>query len=236
MRLDPPLDEGILLARYKRFLADVRLPGGEVITVHCPNTGSMKRCVVPGSPCWFSRADNPKRKLPGTLEITTTESGHLAGVHTARPNPLAREAIVNGIIGELGGYTQIRGEVRYGDENSRIDFLLSAPGRPDCYLEVKNVTLEVGDGLSTFPDAVTTRGAKHLRELTAMVAAGHRAVLLFCLQHSGAARAGPADDIDPAYGRALREAMAAGVEVLAYGCRLGADEIAIDRRLPFDAG
>lgn len=235
MRLDPPLEQGILLGRYKRFLADVRLPGGETLTVHCPNTGSMKHCVVPGSPCWFSRSDNPNRKLPGTLEITTTSAGHLAGVNTARPNPLAREAIVNGVIGELGGYDEIRAEVRYGDENSRIDFVLSAPDRADCYLEVKNVTLEAGAGLVTFPDAVTARGAKHLRELTAMVSAGHRAVLLFCVQHSGAERAGPADDIDPAYGRALREAMAAGVEVLAYGCELNPQEISITRRLPFAA-
>ena len=235
MKFDPPLEQGILLRRYKRFLADVELPGGEILTVHCPNTGSMKNCVVPGTPCWFFRSDNPKRKLPATLEITTTPLGWLAGVNTGRTNSLVREAIANGTVTELAGYDSVRGEVRYGAENSRIDLLLQGDGRPDCYVEVKNVTLETGEGLITFPDAVTARGTKHLRELTAMVRNGHRAVLLYCVQHSGATRAGPADDIDPLYCATLREAIAAGVEVLAYGCRLSAEEIVVDRRLPFVA-
>src|SRR5690606_7194398 len=136
---------------------------------------------------------------------------------------------------ELAGYPDVKAEVRYGNENSRIDLLLSAVGRADCYVEVKNVTLEAGDGLITFPDAVTARGTKHLRELMAMVADGHRAVLLFCVQHSGAQRVAPADEIDPLYGKTLREAIAAGVEVLAYGCRLSAQEIVLARRLAFDA-
>lgn len=235
MKFDPPLQQGILRQRYKRFFADVELASGELITVHCPNTGSMKHCVVPGTPCWFSLSDNPKRKLAGTLEITTTTLGHQAGVNTARPNQLAREAIAAGLIPELAGYEQTRAEVRYGNEKSRIDLLLTGNGRADCYVEVKNVTLEAGDGLITFPDAVTARGAKHLRELMAMVADGHRAVLLFCVQHTGAQRVAPADDIDPVYGKTLREAIAAGVEVLAYGCRLSAREIVMERRLAFDA-
>lgn len=233
MKFKPPFEQGTLLRRYKRFLADVELPGGELLTVHCPNTGSMKNCVVPGTPCWFSRSDNPKRKLPGTLEITTTPLGWLAGVNTGRANHLVREALTEGVISELADYRNIRSEVRYGEENSRIDFLLQGDDRPDCYVEVKNVTLEVGDGLLTFPDAVTARGTKHLRELSTMVRAGHRAILLYCVQHSGATRAGPADDIDPVYGATLREALAAGVEVLAYGCKVTAEEITLARRLPF---
>ncbi|MCK9563263.1 MAG: DNA/RNA nuclease SfsA [Bacteroidales bacterium] len=233
MKFDPPFEQGTLLRRYKRFLADVELPHGEVLTVHCPNTGSMKNCVVPGAPCWFSRNDNPKRKLPGTLEITTTPLGWLAGVNTGRANQLVREAIADGVVAELAGYDNMRGEVRYGEENSRIDLLLQSDGRRDCYVEVKNVTLEADDGLVIFPDAVTARGTKHLRELSAMVRGGHRAILLYCVQHSGATRAGPADDIDPVYGAALREALAAGVEVLAYGCRVTAGEIAVAQRLPF---
>lgn len=235
MKLDPPLQQGILRLRYKRFFADVELPNGDIITVHCPNTGSMKHCVVPGTACWFSLSDNPKRKLAGTLEITTTTLGHLAGVNTARPNQLAREAIAAGLIPELAGYPDVKTEVRYGNEKSRIDLLLSGNDKADCYVEVKNVTLEAGDGLITFPDAVTARGTKHLRELIAMVDEGHRAVLLFCVQHSGAQRVSPADEIDPLYGKTLREAIAAGVEVLAYGCRLSAQEIVLERRLAFDA-
>jgi sugar fermentation stimulation protein A len=233
MKLSPPLQQGTLLKRYKRFLADVQLANGDIITVHCPNTGSMKHCVVPGTPCWFSWSDNPKRKLPGTLEITTTPEGHLAGVNTARPNRLVREAVEAGRVPELADYTQIRPEVRYGNEKSRIDLLLERQGER-CYVEVKNVTLETGDGTVAFPDAVTDRGTRHLRELMAMAAEGHRAVIFFCVQHSGARRAVPADDIDPVYGRTLREALAAGVEVLAYGCRLSAEEIALGKRLNFD--
>lgn len=232
MIIDPPLQEGVLLKRYKRFLADVALPDGQVITVHCPNTGSMKNCVVPNTPCWYSLSDNPKRKLPGTLEIVTTSEGHLAGVNTSRPNHLVREAIEGSRIKALSGYNNIRSEVRYGEENSRIDLLLESTSGL-CYVEVKNVTLEAGNGLILFPDAVTTRGTKHLRELMAMVSQGHRAVLFFCVQHSSAKTAGPADAIDPVYGATLREALAAGVEVLAYSCRLGPEEIAIDQPLDF---
>ena len=232
MKIDPPLEQATLLKRYKRFLTDIRLDSGEEMTIHCPNTGSMKNCWAPETPCWFSRSNDPKRKLPGTLEITTTGDGFLTGVNTGRPNKLVREAIENGVIRELQGYGQIRPEVKYGDENSRIDLLLSE-GERRCYVEVKNTTLGVGEGRVLFPDAVTARGAKHLRELMAMVQQGHRAVLVFCVQHSGAESAGPADDIDPVYGKTLREATDAGVEVLAYGCQLSAREIVIDRQLPF---
>lgn len=232
MKFDPPLTQATLLKRYKRFLADVRLGNGEIITIHCPNTGSMKHCVVPETPCWFSWSDSPKRKLPGTLELTTTSQGFISGVNTARPNQLVREAIESGAIAELAGHTSLRQEVRYGAENSRIDLLLEHGDRK-CFVEVKNVTLENPGGLITFPDAVTSRGTKHLRELAAMVAEGHRAVLLFCVQHSGARRVAPAADIDPVYASTLAQVIAAGVEVIAYRCRLTAEEIALDRRIDF---
>jgi len=232
MKIDPPFEEAILLKRYKRFLTDIRLDTGEELTIHCPNTGSMKNCWVAETPCWFSRSNNPKRKLPGTLEISTTPEGDLVGVNTQRSNHLVREGIENGTIAELQGYDSIKPEVKYGEENSRIDLLLSKSDQ-QCYVEVKNTTLGVGNGRVLFPDAVTSRGAKHLRELMKMVKEGHRAVLVFCVQHSGVKEVGPADDIDPEYGRILREAIAAGEEVLAYGCRLTPHEIVVTQRLPF---
>lgn len=232
MKFDPPFTQATFLKRYKRFLVDVRLADGTETTVHCPNTGSMKNCLVADTPCWISLSDKPGRKLPGTLEIVTTSLGDLAGVNTSRPNHLVREAIENGLVSELAGYHSIRGEVRYGDENSRIDLLLS-DGDRHCYVEVKNVTLESSNGVMLFPDAVTTRGTKHLRELMAMVDQGHRAVLFFCVQHSGAKVAGPAAAIDPIYSATLAEAVARGVEVLAYTCELSAAEIAVARKIDF---
>lgn len=233
MKIVPPFERATLIKRYKRFLADIRLSSGEEMIIHCPNTGSMKNCWQAETPCWFSRSDDPRRKLSGTLEITTTPDGFLAGVNTNRPNKLVREAIEQGVIAELQGYASIRAEVKYGVENSRIDLLLTGEGLARCYVEVKNTTLGMGGGRVLFPDAVTERGTKHLRELISMAQQGHRAVLVFCVQHSGATSTGPADEIDPVYGETLRQAMAAGVEVLAYGCRLAEDEIVVDRRLPF---
>ncbi|MGS2723039.1 DNA/RNA nuclease SfsA [Porticoccus sp. GXU_MW_L64] len=236
MKFNPPLECGTLIKRYKRFLADVQTSKGDQITIHCPNTGSMKNCLSEGSPCWFSRSDNPKRKYPCTWEIATTPCGHRAGVNTGRPNHLVREAIEQGVVAELQGYSQLCSEVKYGAENSRIDLLLSDhPERPDqaCYVEVKNVTLHMGDGLGLFPDSVSTRGSKHLRELAAMVEQGQRAVLFYCVQHTGIERVMPADDIDPEYGKTLRQAVAAGVEVLAYRAELSADEIRLIEAIPF---
>lgn len=242
MIFTPFLQEALLLRRYKRFLADIQLPNGEITTIHCPNTGSMKNCIVEASPCWYSVSSNPKRKYPFTWEIATTPSGHLAGIHTGRANALVKEAIENATITELQGYRFMRAEVKYGDENSRIDFLLSdiqpitgsdqGRCRPDCYVEVKSVTLEVGNGIGCFPDSVSARGTKHLRELSAMVKRGHRAVLVFCVQHTGIVSVSPADDIDPVYGMALREAMHIGVEVLVYGADVSATGIEIKHSLP----
>jgi sugar fermentation stimulation protein A len=208
-----------LLRRYKRFLADVRLPDGEMITVHCPNTGSMKNCLLPESPCWYSTSTSAARKYPHTLEIVTTPQGHLAGINTARANALVECAITTGVITELQGYKNVRREVVYGNEKSRIDFLLESDAGK-CYVEVKNVTLMEAEGQGLFPDAVSERGSKHLRELMQMKCEGHRAVLLFCVQHTGIKWVEPADLIDPVYGKTLREAIARGVEVIAYGAEI----------------
>lgn len=231
MKLDPALGEGRLLRRYKRFLADVQLSSGEIITIHCPNTGSMKNCWVENAPCWFSDSGNPKRKYRHTLEITTTPDGALAGVNTGRANALVEEGVRDGVILELQGYHSSRREVKYGEENSRIDLLLSrADG--DCYVEVKNVTLAEG-ARGMFPDAVSARGAKHLRELQKLAESGVRAVLFYCVQHTGIETVEAAVDIDPAYASALRQAVDAGVEVIAYRAVLAAGEIRLSERVPF---
>jgi len=230
MQFAVPLVEGLLVQRYQRFLADVSLTDGRVVTAHCPNTGSMLGCKTPGSRVWLSPADNPARKLQWTWELVEVAPGVTVGVHTGRSNSLVREAIEAGRVPELAGYTRIRPEVKYG-EGSRIDLLLQAQGRPDCYVEVKNVTAAVEGRIGYFPDAVTTRGAKHLREMSAMVAAGHRAVLVFCVQRTDVDGVRPADHIDPDYGQALRHALAAGVEVLALGARLDPHGIELVRRL-----
>ncbi|NMH65872.1 DNA/RNA nuclease SfsA [Shewanella salipaludis] len=215
MQFAPPLESGILVRRYKRFLADIRLADGTEITLHCPNTGSMKNCQFPGERVWFSTSDNPKRKYAHTWELMQTPSGELIGINTGRANALATEAIEAGVIPELQGYERLRREVKYGDENSRIDILLSNQGKPDCYVEVKSCTLLEGDR-GYFPDAVTSRGQKHLRELMQMVAQGHRAVLLFVVQHTGIDTVQAATHIDPDYTLLMAQAVNAGVEVLAY--------------------
>lgn len=216
MKIPVPIIQGRLIRRYKRFLADITLPDGSEVTAHCPNTGSMLGCQPDDARVVLSVSDNPKRKLQYTWELVETSPGVWACVNTARPNAQAREGIEQGVITELTGYPQCRSEVGYGSEKSRIDLHLSGhETRPDAWVEVKNVTLcEQGTGY--FPDAVTIRGQKHLRELMAQVAAGDRAVLLFVVNHSGIEVVKPADTIDPAYGKLLRQAQAAGVEVLAY--------------------
>ncbi len=229
MRFTPALKQGVFLRRYKRFLADVVLDGVE-LTVHCANTGSMKNCIVEGSPCWLWDSQNSRRKYRFTWELATTTTGHLAGINTARANQLVVEAIGLGAIGELNAYDSLRREVKYGD-NSRIDILLSA-ARSRCYVEVKSVTLGVGGGLGLFPDATSKRAARHLSELVKMKAQGHRAVLLFCVQHSGIDRVAPADDIDPVYAAALRSAVRAGVEVIAYRASVGSLESCLENAVP----
>ncbi|AIG04787.1 sugar fermentation stimulation protein [Pseudomonas fluorescens] len=231
MRFHPPLEEGRLIRRYKRFLADIETVTGELLTIHCPNTGSMFNCMVEGGQVWFSRSNDPKRKLPGTWEIAETPQGRLACVNTARANPLVEEALNAGLITELNGFTALRREVPYGQEKSRIDFRLDYPGGA-AYVEVKSVTLGFdGTPIAAFPDAVTQRGAKHLRELAHLARSGVRAVQLYCVNLSGIDGVRPAEEIDPGYAAALREAKAAGVQVLAYGVNISAQEVCIDRPL-----
>ncbi|AOE87441.1 DNA/RNA nuclease SfsA [Pseudomonas sp. TCU-HL1] len=231
MRFVPTLEEGRLLRRYKRFLADIETASGEQLTIHCPNTGSMLNCMSEGCRVWFSRSNDPKRKLPGTWEIAETPQGRLACVNTARANALVEEALQAGVIRELAGFSALKREVAYGLENSRADFRLEFPAGP-AFIEVKSVTLGFdGTPVAAFPDAVTQRGSKHLRELAALARDGVRAVQLYCVNLSGIEVVRPAEEIDPAYAAALREAVAAGVEVLAYGVELRPEEVRVCRRL-----
>jgi len=233
MQITPPLLPAVFETRYKRFFADLRDADGNRLTVHCPNTGSMKNCLVPGSNCFYSLSNNPKRKLPGTLELVTTSKGQLAGVNTSRANHLVREAIESGLIGELQGYERMRSEVAYGIEKSRIDLLLEDSQRGQCYIEVKNVTLEEAEGRVMFPDAVTSRGTKHLRELMTILEQGHRAVLFFCVQVADAKSMEIAAEIDPTYSQTLLRAMAMGLEVMAWRAKLSPEEIGLDSPIPF---
>ena len=229
----PALEEGRLIRRYKRFLADIETVHGELLTIHCPNTGSMLNCMAEGARVWFSRSNDPKRKLPGTWEIGETPQGRLACINTARANSLIKEALRAGVIGELNGFIGLKREVAYGMENSRIDFRLDYPDRSSAWVEVKSVTLGFGGtNVAAFPDAVTLRGAKHLRELACLAREGVRAVQLYCVNLSGIEAVRPAQEIDPVYAAALREAVAAGVEVLAYGATLTPEQMWIDRPLP----
>ncbi len=232
VRIPVPLLGARLVKRYKRFLADVTLDDGTALTAHCPNTGSMLGCQTPGSRVWLSRSDNPKRKYAHTWELVELDDGALVGINTGRSNALVREAIESAVIGELAGYDEIRPEVRYGNENSRVDFLLTGD-RGACYLEVKNVTAAVEKGIALFPDAVSVRGTRHLRELIATLGgAGRRAVLCFCVQRPDVREVRPADDIDPDYGRTLRVALGAGVEVIAYRAKLSPEAVVLAERIP----
>ncbi len=231
MHFSPGLEEGRLLKRYKRFLADIETVEGELMTIHCPNTGSMFNCMVEGGQVWFSRSNDPKRKLPGTWEISETPQGRLACVNTGRANRLIEEALLAGVITELKGFTALKREVSYGQENSRIDFRLEYP-QGFAYVEVKSVTLGFDNSrIAAFPDAVTQRGAKHLRELASLARQGVRAVQLYCVNLTGIDAVRPAEEIDPGYAAALREAITSGVEVLAYGVSLTPEAIVVDRRL-----
>ncbi len=246
MQFDPPLAEGTLVRRYKRFLADVVTSDGALLTLHCPNTGAMHRCNEPDSPVWFSKSDNPKRKYPHTLEAVHTSQG-IAGVNTGRANALVAEALRAGTITELAGYAQLQREAAVpqivstksaGGHTGRFDFKLSEPLTPQqtaagpCYVEVKSVTYALGDGLGVFPDAVSTRALRHLQALVACRQQGMRAVLLFCVQHTGVERVAAAADIYPEYAHALTVAVAAGVEVLAYRAVLGIEEFRLQQPLP----
>jgi len=233
MQGSPTLFLGSFVRRYKRFFTDIIDEKGNLLTVHCPNTGSMKNCQVEGSECWYSLSDNPKRKLQGTLEIVTTSHGQLAGINTLNANRLVANALECKIIPELASYDTVSREVRYGSEKSRIDFFLqdSANHLPDCYVEVKSVTLDMGNGLAMFPDSVTARGTKHLRELMAMAESGKRAVLLFCVQLNRATEVEVAADIDPVYAETLTKAVSSGVEVIAWKIKIDHEGIVLDQQI-----
>ncbi len=226
----PPLVRGTLIRRYKRFLADVRLDGGEQVTAHCPNSGSMKGCALPGCTVYLSRSDNPKRKLAFTWELIQTPTS-LIGVNTLVPNRLVHHALANGQIPALSGYPRITREVRV-DGRSRIDLMLNGGSRPACYIEVKNCTW-VAHQTAAFPDAPTTRGARHMAALEKLAALGHRAVVFFLIQRMDAVRFRPADEIDPAYGKALRQAVNNGVELVVYDVHITLEHIRIARCLPW---
>ncbi|MCX3309796.1 DNA/RNA nuclease SfsA [Pantoea vagans] len=222
MHFSPPLKSARLIARYKRFLADVETPEGEVLTIHCANTGAMTGCATPGDTVWYSTSDSLTRKYPHSWELTETQQGHWICVNTLRANQLVAEALDQDQLPSLAGYSHRQAEVKYGSEKSRIDFLLKAEARRNCYIEVKSVTL-LHEGKGYFPDAVTIRGQKHLRELATVAAEGHRAVLLFAVLHSGIEDVSPARHIDAAYAEQLAQAQREGVEVLAYQADLSAE-------------
>ena len=236
MRFKSPLEHGTLIRRYKRFLADVRLADGTETTVHVPNPGAMLGLTGPDLPVWMSRSPDPKRKLPLTLEAVVLPDAGPVGVNTMNPNRIAEAAIPRGDIPELTGYPILRREVRY-DENSRIDILLQSDldplQRPSAWVEIKNLHFSRSVGLAEFPDCKTERAVKHLKALERVVDAGSRAVMLFIVQRMDCTTFTTADDIDKAYGSALRQAASHGVEVLCYSCHLTPEAIRLDRALPW---
>ena len=231
MKFPDPLLRGRLVRRYKRFLSDVELDGGELVTAHCANPGSMIGLAEPGSEVWLSPARNPERKLRYSWEMIRVGKG-LVGINTSHPNGIVADAIAAGRVAELAGYDGLRREVKYG-KNSRIDILLEADDRPPCYVEVKNVHLKRDAG-AEFPDSVTARGAKHLVELSDMVAAGARAVMFYLVQREDCGAFAIAGDIDPTYAATLDGALAAGVEAICYCCKLTTEAIELDRPLALE--
>ncbi|MGY3438314.1 MULTISPECIES: DNA/RNA nuclease SfsA [unclassified Marinovum] len=233
MRFQTPLVPATLIRRYKRFLADCRLEDGREVVAHCANPGSMMGLAEPGFAVWLEPNDDPKKKLDYGLRLVSPAPGVLVGVDTSVPNRALRAALEAGEVAGLDGYARVKPEVKYGT-NSRIDFLLTAEGRRDCYVEVKSVTLSRETGMAEFPDSVTARGTKHLGELAAMVQAGHRAVMLYLIQRNDCPVMRLAGDIDPAYAAAFNLAQKAGVEVMVLGCDLSPEGISPTGALRFD--
>lgn len=234
MQFASPLTRGRLVQRYKRFLADVVLDDGRAVTASCPNTGSMLGLTAPGSVVWLSHSPSATRKYAYTWEMVENDLGQgtdLVGINTALPNRIVSEAIAAEQIPELAGYQTLRREVKYG-KSSRIDILLEDAARGRCYVEIKNVHLSRAPGLAEFPDCKTERGVKHLGELSDMVSAGHRAVMLYLVQRNDAQRFAFAADLDPTYAQAVAAARKAGVSSLAYRCRLSPQGISVDASLP----
>ena len=226
----PKLTRGTLMRRYKRFLADIRLDSGELITAHCANTGSMKECSLPGQPAFVSYHDVKTRKYKHTWELIEMPTA-MVGVNTGVPNKLVYQSIKAGVISELTGYEEIKAEAKVGTK-ARLDILLSNGETDLCYVEIKNCTL-VEDGIASFPDAVTTRGQKHIKELQTLKKQGHRSVMFFLVQRTDAKLFKPADSIDPEYGKALRRAHKKGVEILVYDVAIDLEKIYINQKIPF---
>jgi sugar fermentation stimulation protein A len=233
MRFQTPLVPGRLIRRYKRFLAEVELDAGGVVTAHCPNPGSMMGLSDPGLRVWLEPNDDPRKKLKYGWRLAELPGGHWSGIDTAVPNRVVAEALAARALPELAAYATVRPEVAYGTR-SRVDFLLTGPGLPDAYVEVKNVHLRRDGDWAEFPDSVTTRGAKHLRELADVVAAGHRAVMLYLVQRTDCTRLKMAADLDPGYAAAFEDAHRAGVEMLCYDTRISGDGVFLHRALPVD--
>ena len=234
MKFSPPLKKAILIKRYKRFLADVVLENNEKTTMHVANTGAMTGCAATNDIVWYSTSNNAKRKYPLSWELTQTKNQDFICVNTIRANQLAEEAINKDIISELSGYQSLQREVKYGKENSRIDILLRASNtnRPDVYIEVKSVTL-LENNQGYFPDTVTTRGQKHLRELMTIVQNGQRAVLLFTVLHSGINSVKVAEHLDEKYAQLLFEAINSGVEILVYKAKINELGINLQTKIDF---
>ncbi len=226
----PDLIQGTLIRRYKRFLADVRLKNNRIVTAHCPNSGAMTECATPGQPVYLSSHDNPKRKLKYTWEIIEMPTS-LVGVNTLVPNRLIKKSIEQDAIQELKGYDVIKAEIKAG-QGSRLDLLLTKEGKAPCFVEIKNCTL-VTDGIACFPDAVTSRGLKHLVELQRLVREGNRCVMFYLVQRMDANVFRPADKIDPAYGNELRRAKKNRVEIIVYDVSLDLEQIVIGNKLPY---
>ena len=234
MKFEQPFLTGRLVQRYKRFLADITLDDGSAITATCPNTGSMMGLVAPGSRVWVSISDSPTRKYKHTWEMVEADLGKgpkLVGINTGHPNKLVEEAIRAGKLLDCAAYETLRREQKYG-VNSRIDIQLDDPKRGRAYVEVKNVHMSRKAGLAEFPDSVTERGTKHLGELAAMVAEGHRAVMVYLIQRADVTMLSLARDVDPNYGAAFDRAVAAGVEAVALRCKLAPGEIVVDKAVP----
>ncbi|KNC87939.1 DNA/RNA nuclease SfsA [Trabulsiella odontotermitis] len=231
MQFIPKLQSATLIKRYKRFLADVVTADGTEITLHCPNTGAMTGCATPGDTVWYSTSENSKRKYAHTWELTQTQQGAFICVNTLQANRLVKDAIQSELIPSLRGYTALKSEVKYGAERSRIDFMLQAEDRRNCYIEVKSVTLAENEN-GFFPDAVTARGQKHLRELMSVVSEGDRAVIFFAVLHSAITCFSPARHIDAKYAQLLNEAQSKGVEILAYKAELSADIMTLKEPVP----
>lgn len=232
MKFNPPLQKAILIKRYKRFLADVMFEDTTECTIHVANTGAMTGCAEPGDSVWYSTSDNTKRKYPFSWELTLTKQNCTICVNTIRANQLVEEAINNNVIQELTGYKTLQREVKYGSENSKIDFLLSNGAQPDAYVEVKSVTL-LDNGQGYFPDAVTTRGQKHLRELITVAQSGKRAVLLFAVLHSGIDSVKVASHIDVDYAKLIQQAITAGVDIIAYKATFSNTQVCLQQPIEF---